>query len=60
MNRVKIFERRTVIDLEEDVNEFLELSEQKPSFKLIDVKFNSYACGEDATDFHSAMIIYEL
>ncbi|SDN56713.1 sporulation protein Cse60 [Bacillus sp. OK048] len=60
MNRVKIFDYENVEKLEDAVNGFLETMECDSSFKLIDIKFNSYAYGEDRTDYHSAMVIYKI
>lgn len=60
MNRVEIFERGNVSDLENDVNGFLSENDLEPSFQLVDIKFNSYGYGENNTDYHTAMIIYKI
>jgi hypothetical protein len=60
MNRVKIFDFEDVEKLEDAVNGFLETMNSDSSFKLIDIKFNSYTYGEDRTDYHSAMVIYKI
>jgi hypothetical protein len=60
MNKVKLFDCGTTSKLEEEVNVFLESVGSESSFKLIDIKFNSYPYGEDSSDYHSAMIIYKI
>jgi hypothetical protein len=57
MKQVKVFDCSTVGKLEDEMNDFL--SSQGSKFELIDIKFNSYSYGEDGSDYHSAMIIYE-
>jgi len=59
MYQVKIFNHGYLSDLEENINKFLTSMNNIEGFKLIDVKFNSYPYGEDNTDYHSAMIIYQ-
>lgn len=60
MYKVKVFDFGTVSKLEEEVNNFLKSMGVKESFELIDIKFNSYAYGENYTDYHSALIIYNV
>ncbi|WP_067844298.1 sporulation protein Cse60 [Amphibacillus sediminis] len=60
MYRVKLFDDQYVTNLEEAINNFLETVQSKPSFELIDIKYNSYPYGEVNTDYHSAMIIYKI
>lgn len=53
--KVKIFDEESEIDLENDINEFLEEKE------LIDIKYEVSIgiCGEDQIYCFSAMIIYQ-
>jgi Sporulation protein Cse60 len=62
MVQVKIFDVGTISKLQEEINGFLSTmsNSKSSSFKLIDIKFNSYSYGEDGTDYHSAMIIYQM
>ncbi|AVK96708.1 sporulation protein Cse60 [Lysinibacillus sphaericus] len=59
MIQVKIFDEGKSSNLEKSINGFLELKQQNDSFKLIDIKYNAYNYGENRTDYHSAVIIYE-
>jgi hypothetical protein len=60
MHKVKLFDCGTVGKLEHDINSFLETIGTESTFELIDIKFSSYQYGEDARDYHSAMIIYKI
>ena len=60
MTQVKVFDCGKVDDLQKDINDFLNSMKSNSTFKLIDIKFNSYPWGESLTDYHSAMIIYEI
>lgn len=62
MVQVKIFDVGRISALQEEINGFLRTmgNSKSSSFKLIDIKFNSYSYGEDGTDYHSAMIIYQM
>ena len=53
--KVKIFDEESEIDLEEDINNFIEDKE------LIDIKYevSTMICGEDQIYCFSAMIIYQ-
>ena len=57
--QVKLFDQSNIEDLEQDINEFLNIKNKKSTFKLIDIRFNSYPFGEELMDYHSAMIIYQ-
>jgi len=57
--QVKSFDYKTMIELEENVNQFLMSMNRESSFNMIDIKYNSYNYDEDRKDYHSALIVYE-